>query len=87
LLAHLGDIRRFPNVGAVVSLAGLSVRVQESGRMVRHRPHIDHHGRQDLRSLIYLCTMAALRVNPDLRAWRERLREQGRPCAKTWFQF
>jgi transposase len=71
--------RRFPKGGAVVSLAGLSVRVQESGRTVRHRPHIDHHGRQEWRSLMYLCAMAALRVNPDLRAWRERLRERGKP--------
>jgi transposase len=78
-IAHLGAIARFPKVGAVVSLAGLSVTQFSSGSSVYHKGHIDRHGRQPLRSLLYLCTLAALRSNAALRTWAERLQQRGKP--------
>ncbi len=78
-IAHVGAIERFPKVGAVVSLAGLSVTQFSSGSSVYHKGHIDRHGRQPLRSLLYLCTLAALRSDAALRAWAERLQQRGKP--------
>jgi transposase len=78
-IAHLGAIERFARVGAVVSLAGLSVTQFSSGSSVYHKGHIDRHGRQPLRSLLYLCSLAALRCDPALRAWAERLQQRGKP--------
>jgi transposase len=78
-IAHLGAIERFTKVGAVVSLAGLSVTQFSSGSSVSHKGHIDRHGRQPLRSLLYLCTLAALRSDAALRAWANRLQQRGKP--------
>ncbi|HEX4203097.1 MAG TPA: transposase [Ktedonobacteraceae bacterium] len=73
LIAHLGEIRRDPPVGAVVSLAGLSVRQKQSGRSVHQHACIDRHGRQSLRSLLYLCAMAALRASSECRSFQQRM--------------
>ena|SRR5215831_13183174 len=49
LLAHLGEIDRFDQVGSLVSLAGLAIKEQSSGSSVRGKAQIDRHGRRDLR--------------------------------------
>lgn len=57
LLAHLGEISRFQQVGSVVSLAGLAVKESTSGTSVRGRAQIDRHGRKDLRQTMSMCAM------------------------------
>ena len=79
LLAHIGEIARFPKVGALVSLAGLAIKARLSGRTVRGRPLIDHHGRRDLRAILYMCALSAMRHDAHMRAWAQRLRAAGKP--------
>lgn len=62
-----------------MSLAGLGVTQFSSGSSVYHKGHIDRHSRQALRSLLYLCALAALRSDVALRAWAERLHQRGKP--------
>jgi hypothetical protein len=52
-ITHLRTIERFPKIGGVVSLAGLSVSQFGSVSSVSHKGHNDRHGRQPLRSLLY----------------------------------
>lgn len=78
-IAHLGAIEHFPKVGAVVTLADLSVTQFSSGSSVFHKGHIDWHGRQPLRSLLHLCALTALRSDVALRGWAERLQQRGKP--------
>ena len=76
LLAHLGDIARFPKVGSLVSLAGLSVKDHQSGTSVRGRSQIDRQGRKDLRQAMYMCALVAKRCSAEMRAWAQHLTDQ-----------
>ena len=79
LLAHLGEISRFQQVGSVVSLAGLAVKQSSPGTSVRGNAQIDRHGRQDVRRSMDMCAMVALRTSPHMQAWAKRLHAQGKP--------
>jgi transposase len=79
LIAHIGEIERFAHAGAVVSLAGLAVKEDQSGSSVRGKPQIDRHGREPLRQLLYMCALVAIRWDAHMRAWAQRLRARGKP--------
>ena len=79
LLAHLGEINCFKQVGSVVLLAGLAVKEVSSGTSVHGRAQIDRHGRKDLRRALYMCAVVALRCSPHMQAWAKRLQAQGKP--------
>jgi transposase len=78
LIAHIGDVARFPRVGALVSLAGLAVQQHESGSSVHRPAHIDRHGRADLRQQLYWCAVTAMRVDAQIAAWSQRLLARGK---------
>ena len=61
ILAEVGDIERFDDPRALVSLAGLAVRRHDSGRSVHGKPQIDRHGRMGLRRILSLCAVSAIR--------------------------
>lgn len=79
LLAHLGEIDRFDKVGSLVSLAGLAVKECSSGSSVRGKAQIDRHGRRDLRQTMYMSSLVAKRVSPQMQAWAQRLQAAGKP--------
>lgn len=80
LIARIGDIARFPKVGAVVSLAGLSITERQSGTSVFGRPHIDRHGYGDLRACLYMGAISLLRAKKKTGyAWAQRLLDRGKP--------
>jgi transposase len=79
LIAHLGEIARFPRVGALVSLAGLAVQQHQSGTSVHRPTHIDRHGRADLRQQLYWCAVTAMRTDAHIAAWSQRLLARGKP--------
>jgi len=81
LIAAVGSLSRFSHVGALVSFVGLAVSQQQSGSSVHRRPHLDHHGQRPLRALFYLAALNAMRSDPALAAWAQRLRERGKPEA------
>ena len=64
VLAQVGDLGRFDDVRALVSLAGLAVKQGDSGSSVHRRPLIDRPGRSDLRRLLYMCALVAMRHDP-----------------------
>ena len=78
LIAHLGEIERFPKVGSLVSLAGLAVKEHQSGSSVRGRPQIDRHGRSDLRQTLYMCALVSMRCSAEMKGWAARLQTQGK---------
>jgi transposase len=69
LLAEIGDISRFDDPRALVSLAGLAVKRHDSGRSVHGKPQIDRHGRVGLRRILYLCAVSALRCDTPLQGF------------------
>ncbi len=64
---------------AATAYAGLVPRVWESGTSVRSRPRIGHTGNTRLRTALYQATIVAVRFNPLLKTFFDRLRATGKP--------
>jgi len=79
VIAQIGEIERFDHPAALVSLAGLAVKQRESGSSLRGRGPMDRHGRSSLRRLLYMCALVAMRWDPHMRAWAQRLKARGKP--------
>jgi transposase len=72
-LAELGSVTR----GKVAALVGLAPYAVDSGGSRGYRRIVG--GRADLRSMLYMPTLAAIRCNPPVRAFYRRLRDAGKP--------
>lgn len=68
-----------PSASATVAYAGLAPMRRESGSSVRGRPHIGHSGHKRLRTALYLATFNAVRFNPVIKTFYDRLRAAGKP--------
>jgi transposase len=79
LLAEVGEIERFDDPRALVSLAGLAVKRRDSGRSVHGRPMIDRHGRMGLRRILYRCARSAMRWDAHMQRFAARLEARGKP--------
>jgi transposase len=79
LLAEIGEIARFDDPRALVSLAGLAVKRHDSGRSVHGKPMIDRHGRTGLRRILYLCAVSAMRWDAHMQRFAARLETRGKP--------
>jgi len=64
---------------AVVAYAGLAPVPRQSGTSVRGVAQIGHSGNGRLRTAAYLATRSAVRDNPMLRVFYQRLRAAGKP--------
>jgi transposase len=73
LLPELGHV----SAAAVGKLAGLAPLNRESGTM-RGRRHIGG-GRSRIRAVLYMATLAAIRCNPVVRTWYDRLLAAHKP--------
>lgn len=76
LIAELGDISRFQDVGEVVAFVGLNPRQHQSGK--KQTTHgISRMGRAALRAALYMPAIVAKRCNPRLQAWANQLAQRG----------
>jgi transposase len=73
LRLELGPLDRFPTAQAVVAFAGLDPRYHQSGDG-EVRFSISKRGRSEVRAALYMCAFSALRWNPTIRAFYDRLR-------------
>jgi len=79
-IALLSAVRydRFQKPRSVGCFAGLTPRRYESGKSV-HKPEcISRRGSNQLRKRLYFPAMVAMQCNPQMRAFAERLRTQGK---------
>ena len=79
LLAECRDLRAFQDVRQLVAFAGLNPRHHTSGSSVRKKPTLSRTGSASLRAALYMPALAAMRFNPLLRAFADRLRSRGVP--------
>jgi len=77
LLAKLPELGRL-NRREIAALAGVAPLDQQSG-VWRGRSTI-FGGRAEVRAVLYMATLAAVRCNPMLRSFYRRLREAGKPA-------
>lgn len=78
LRLELGPIERFPNAKSMVAFSGLDPRVLQSGDSERHIG-ISRRGRSQIRAVLFYPTLAAIRSNPIIRSFYNKLRAKGKP--------
>ena len=76
LIADLGELGRLSDK-QVASIAGLAPHPKDSGACQGQRR--TGGGRSGLRSALYMAAVAAIRANPDLKAFHRRLIDNGKP--------
>ena len=74
VLAELPEISNFNNAKQLAAYAGLNPAIRESGSSVRGRGRISHIGSAHLRKLLFLPAMSALRYNPIIKEFGDRLK-------------
>lgn len=79
LLAAVGDPARFRNGAAFAAYAGVVPGTHKSGLRRGEHAALCPLGNARLRQALYMTTLGAVRNNPWLRAYYERLRTNGKP--------
>lgn len=77
LLAKLPELGALDRRG-IAALAGLAPLANDSGKQRGRR--VIWGGRSDVRCVLYMSTVAAIRCNPVLRAFADRLKAAGKPA-------
>lgn len=80
---ELGNIARFPNSRTLVAYAGLDPRVIQSGAVLNTTGRLTKRGPRELRHALFLAANVACRWEPELKAYYQRKREQGRTHAEV----
>jgi transposase len=62
----------------LISFAGLSPTEYSSGSSIQGKPRIYKRGGKNLRDVLYMCSMNAMKTNPACKALYERLRANGK---------
>ncbi len=78
LLACLGDLSQYSDVGQIVAHAGLNPAQRQSGTH-EGKARISRIGNALLRAKLYMPALVAKRHNPVLAAFAQRLAERGKP--------
>lgn len=78
ILGEIGDIHRFPYLKCLVAYAGLDPSVYQSGHFQATETSLSKRGSPYLRRATWLATTTARRFNPDLDAFYQRKRKQGK---------
>ena len=78
LRLEYGNIERFYSADAAVAYAGLDPRIDQSGDLTRN-PGISRAGRKQIRTALYMPTLAAIRCNPIIKKFYNRLIAAGKP--------
>ncbi len=63
----------------MVAYVGFSPRIYQSGTSVKGKGHICKMGKSQIRKLLYMCSLTAVRCNEKCKEMNERLLERGKP--------
>lgn len=75
---EIAAVQRFPGGSSLVAYAGLDPRVHQSGDS-EHHLGISHRGRKEIRAILYPCARVAVRQNPVIKKFFDRLEGKGKP--------
>lgn len=76
LVTLIKDINRFDKAKQLACFAGVTPRIRQSGTSVNSSV-ISKTGNADLRKVLYMPSLAAIRFNPVIKAFSERLKANG----------
>lgn len=80
IVAAVGDPAVFRHAGAFAAYVGVVPRTSQSGTRRPSAASLSPLGNARLRRALYMTTFAAIRLNPWLRAYYQRLRAKGKPA-------
>ena len=78
VLAEVTRLENFKTARELAAFIGLTPRHRTSGSSVRGKPRISKMGLKTLRKALYLPALTAMRFNPTLKNFAEKLRERGK---------
>jgi transposase len=78
LIVFTQGFRNTANHRQLISFAGLSPTEYSSGTSIQGKPRICKRGGKQLRDVLYMCAMNAMKTNPACKALYERLRAKGK---------
>ena len=78
ILSEIPHLDRFQSAKAVAAFAGLSPRERRSGTSINGRPRLCKTGNARVRKALYMPAVVALRFNPTLRVFADRLLAAGK---------
>jgi transposase len=79
LIAELGDPADFASAAALAAYVGVVPGLKQSGKRQGKRANISPIGHARLRRALWMPTLVAVQKNPWVRAYYERLRDNGKP--------
>lgn len=78
LLAEIPNLSTYHSARQVAAYAGLTPRQRVSGTSVRGKPCLSKTGNANVRKALYMPAVVAIRFNPLIRTFSERLRQKGK---------
>jgi transposase len=78
LLAEIPDFRAFSHNKQITAFVGLNPQDHPSGSSLNRPAHISKIGNARVRARLYMCALSARRHNPVLKAFADRLKENGK---------
>jgi transposase len=79
LIGELGDPARFHSAAALASYVGVAPRLRQSGKRKFSGTAVIRLGNARLRKALWMPVLTAVRFNPSLRAYYDRLVSRGKP--------
>ncbi|MGH7234451.1 MAG: IS110 family transposase, partial [Candidatus Saccharimonadales bacterium] len=83
ICAEIGDIHRFPSARQLIAYAGLDPRVKQSGTTLKRNTKLTKRGSPELRRSLFLAANTARRYDPELQAYYQKKRDQGKAYTPT----
>ena len=78
LIVFTDGFTKVENYRQLISLAGLSPKIFESGSSVRGKVRICKMGGGSLRNVLYMCSMSAIKYNSACKSLYDRLKAKGK---------
>jgi transposase len=78
LIVKTGNFRDIGSSRKAASYAGVCPFPNSSGKMVR-KSRVSHMADKELKTLLYLCSVVAVKVNPECKYYFLRKRQEGKP--------
>ena len=77
ILGYLGDVRRFDSAKALSAFLGVTPKRKESGSSLKGRSSFSRAGHGEMRKALYMPALVALRHNPLVKTFGERIKSTG----------
>jgi transposase len=78
ILGEIGDIHRFDSVEKLVAYAGIDPTVYQTGQFQASDAHMSKRGSPYLRHALWLAATVAVRFDPELQAYYDTKRKEGK---------